>query len=119
MIGEEYWYPKTLATQGLDKCPGVRPIGIGEVIRRIIGKSVISVIRPDILMSAGSLQLAAGLPSGCEATAHAMQEIFQEEATNAVLLVDASKAFNSLNRQVLRHNIRYLCPPMATYVRNC
>ena len=63
----------------LDKCPGVRPIGIGEVIRRIIGKSIISVIKPDILMSTGSLQLAAGLPSGCEAAAHAMEDIFQEE----------------------------------------
>ncbi len=103
----------------LDKCPGVRPIGIGEVIRRIIGKSIISVIKPDILMSTGSLQLAAGLPSGCEAAAHAMEEIFQEEETDAILLVDASNAFNSLNRQVLLHNIRYLCPPMATYVKNC
>ncbi len=93
----------------LDKCPGVRPIGIGEVIRRIIGKSIISVIKPDISMSTGSLQLAV----------HAMEEIFQEEETDAILLVDASNAFNSLNHQVLLHNIRYLCPPMATYVKNC
>ena len=75
----------------LDKCTGVRPIGIGEVIRRIIRRSIISVIRPDILMSTGSLQLAAGLPSGCEAAAHAMEEIFQEEETDAIiLLVDAT-----------------------------
>ncbi len=46
-----------------------------------------------------------------------MEEIFQEEETDAILLVDASNAFNSLNRQVLLHNIRYLCLPMATYVK--
>ena len=94
-------------------------IGVGEVLRRIIGKSIISIIKPDIISSIGSLQLSEGLPSGCEAAAHAMQEIFEKEGTDAILLVDASNAFNSLNRQVLLHNIRYLCPAMANYVRNC
>ena len=103
----------------IDKKPGVRPIGIGEVIRRIIGKAIISVIKPDILNSAGSLQLCAGLPSGCEAAAHAMNDIFKEEDTDALLLVDASDAFNTLNRKFLLHNIKYLCPHMATYIRNC
>ena len=60
----------------LDKKPGVRPICVGEVLRRIIGKSIISVIKPEILESAGSLQLCAGLPGGCEAAAHAMTTIF-------------------------------------------
>ena len=103
----------------LDKNPGVRPIGIGEVLRRIVGKAIISVIKPEILESSGSLQLCAGLPSGCEAAVHAMTEIYERDSTDAILLVDASNAFNSLNRKVLLHNIRYLCPPMATYVRNC
>ncbi|MCH2416854.1 MAG: hypothetical protein MK195_08855 [Acidimicrobiales bacterium] len=48
-----------------------------------------------------------------------MRDIFAEEETDAVLLIDASNAFNSLNRQALLHNIRYLCPPLSTYVRNC
>ena len=97
----------------------MRPIGIGEVLRRIIGKSIISVIRPDIVESAGNLQLCAGQPAGCEAAAHAMEEIFQEERTDAILLIDASNAFNALNRKVMLHNIKYICPPMATYIRNC
>ena len=33
----------------LDKNPGVRPIGIGEVVRRVIGKAILSVIKSDIL----------------------------------------------------------------------
>jgi hypothetical protein len=103
----------------LDKKPGVRPIGVGEVLRIIIGKSIISVIKPEILECAGSLQLCAGLPAGCEAASHAMTSIFEEEGTDALLLVDAANAFNSLNRKVLLHNIRYLCPAMSTYIRNC
>ena len=98
---------------------GIRPIGIGEVLRRIIGKAVITEIKPDIMESAGCLQLCAGQKAGCEAAAHAMSDIFAEDATDAVLFIDASNAFNSLNRDALLHNIRYLCPQMATYVRNC
>ena len=88
-------------------------------MRRIIGKSIIRVIKPDILESGGSLQLCTGLPSGCEAAVHAMKDIFEEEETDGLLLVNASNAFNSLNRETLLHNIKYICPPMAQYVNNC
>ena len=32
----------------LDKNPGLRPIGVGEVLRRIIGKAVVTLLRDDI-----------------------------------------------------------------------
>ena len=48
-----------------------------------------------------------------------MTDIFHEEDTDALLLVDASNAFNSLNRKALLHNIQYICPPVSTYIRNC
>ena len=47
---------------------GVRPIGL----RRIIGKSIISVLRPDLLESGGSLQRCAGHQAGCGSAAQAM-----------------------------------------------
>ena len=67
---------------------------------------------------AGSLQLCAGQKSGCEAAAHAMREIYREADTDAILLIDASNAFNCLNHQAMLHNFKYLCPLFATYVRN-
>ena len=104
----------------LEKQPsGIRPIGIGEVLRRIVGKAIVAEIKTDLADSAGSLQLCAGQKAGCEAAAHAMRDIFAEEETDGVLLVDASNAFNCLNRQALLHNIRYLCPALSTYIRNC
>ena len=48
-----------------------------------------------------------------------MGDIFNEENTDAVLFIDASNAFNALNRKAMLHNVEYLCPPMATYLRNC
>ena len=103
----------------LDKSPGLRPIGIGEVLRRIIGKSVMSIIRDDVGIAAGSLQLCAGQPSGCEAAVHAVREIFKDEDCDGVILVDASNAFNSINRKAMLHNIGILCPAMKIFTENC
>ena len=102
----------------LDKCPGVRPIGIGEVPRRIIAKDILQIIGYDVEEAAGSLQLCAGQDGGCEAAVHAMNKIFQTTETEAVLLVDATNVFNSLNRKAALHNISIICPSLAMALVN-
>ena len=37
----------------IDKSPGVQPIGISEVIRRIVGKAIMPVINDDVLAASG------------------------------------------------------------------
>ena len=44
----------------LDKNPGLRPIGVGEVFRRIAGKVVMSIEKDDVPKSVGNLQLCGG-----------------------------------------------------------
>ena len=103
----------------LDKGEGaVRPIGVGEVIRRIIGKCVMNVVKKDVIEASGSLQLSSGQKSGSEAAIHAMHTIFEADDTDAVLLIDASNAFNALNRAAALHNIQVLCPIIAVYAIN-
>ena len=103
----------------LDKGEGkVRPIGVGEVICRIMGKCVMSVTKQDVINACGSLQVCAGHKSGSEAAVHAMRSIFNAEDTDAILLIDASNAFNSLNRAVALHNVTVLCPSIVTYAIN-
>ena len=102
----------------LDKKPGVRPIGVCETTRRIIGKTIASVLRHEIRAAAGPLQMCAGQPAGCEAATHALDRVFAEADTEAVILVDASNAFNSMNRQLALRNIPVLCPALAWYVIN-
>ena len=51
--------------RALDKGDGsVRPIGVGEVFRRIMAKCVIQITKPDILDVTGSLQVSAGQEAG-------------------------------------------------------
>ena len=93
----------------LDKNPGLRPIEVREVLRRIVGKVTVSTLRDDIIISVGQLQVCAGQESGCEAAVHSMSKMYKEEHTEAVLLVDAANAFNSVNRKVFLHNINVVC----------
>jgi hypothetical protein len=103
----------------LDKDPGVRPIGIGEVIRRILAKAVTHVLREDMKSAAGGLQLCVGQEGGCEAAIHAMVEIFNDDKCDGLIQVDANNAFNTINRSVLLHNIFYLCPEISIFTANC
>ena len=103
----------------LDKNPGVRPIGVCEVFRRITTKSILKVVGPDVETACGRIQKCSGLPAGIESAVHAMQQIYEDPSTEAVLLVDATNAFNSLNRSAGLHNIQRLCPALARTVVNC
>ena len=102
----------------LDKNPGVRPIGVGEVLRRIVGKAVMRIARQDLQCAAGSSQLCAGQIGGCEAAVHAMKRIFALPSVEGVLLVDATNAFNELNRQVTLRNVEVACPVLAPILAN-
>lgn len=103
----------------LDKCPGLRPIGVGEVLRRIAGKVVMGVVKDDIQASAGSIQVCAGQAGGCEAAIHGMRTVFEDEETDAILLIDAANAFNSINREAMLKNISRICPIAFVYAYNC
>ena len=102
----------------LDKCPGVRSIGIGETVRRIIGKTIATTITEEIQDSAGPLQVCAGHISGCEAAVHAMHRVYESRETEAILLVDASNAFNSLTHRAALRNIQHLCPTLSKIITN-
>ena len=102
----------------LNKCPGVRPIGVGEVLQRIIGKAVMRIVGLDVVTAAGSMQVCAGLEGGCKAAVHAMRTIFNEDDTEGILLVDAANAFNNLNRKAALHNMQFICPALSTILNN-
>ena len=64
------------------------------------------------------LNSCGGQIAGIEAAVHATRSVFESDECEAVLRVDASNAFNALNRKVALPNIRRLCPPFATILIN-
>ena len=55
---------------------------------------------------------------GAETAIHTMKLAFENDSTDAVLLIDASNSFNSMNRAVGLHNIQITCPPIAVHLIN-
>ena len=78
----------------------MRLVGVGEALRRVIGKTVCMITRTDTEEVAGIDQLCEGMKLGIEGAIHAVNDMFNENKVNGwgVLLVDAKNAFNSINR---------------------
>ena len=78
----------------------------------IIGKMVYTAIHPDLEVQFGTDQLCAKNRCTIEGAVHAMCGLFAEYQSHSgwgywgILLVDATNAFNSLNRVVLLWNAR-------------
>ena len=62
----------------LDKCPGVRPVGIGEILRRLCAKCLLQACGDDVTDICGKDQLCSGLRAGIKGGIHVMQRLFEE-----------------------------------------
>ena len=102
----------------LSKDPGVRPIGVGEVCHRLIGKPAMTVIRQDVIEITLYQQFCAGQTSSCEAIVHCVRELHDSGEMEGILCVAVSNAFNALNRGLALRNILHLCPSLGRLLIN-
>ena len=72
----------------LNKNSELRPIGIGECLRRTIENAVLTILRDEIIQQAGSLQSCAGVKSEIEANIHAMKELYDDKQSEGRIQVD-------------------------------
>ena len=61
-----------------DKEPGVRPLGIGETLRRVIAKCVLSLEGAKATTACGTANLCSGLSGGIEGAVHAITRCARE-----------------------------------------
>ena len=105
----------------LDKCPGVRPIGIGQIWRRAITKCFLSVASPAATEACGTQQLCCGLSAGIEGAIHAAQQDWQEhsqEPDYGFLCIDGTNAFNTLDRTNMLWSVCHEWPQGAHFTFN-
>uniref|UniRef100_A0A0G4GFL8 Uncharacterized protein n=1 Tax=Chromera velia CCMP2878 TaxID=1169474 RepID=A0A0G4GFL8_9ALVE len=95
----------------LDKCPGVRPVGIGEAIKRLLGNAVMKETRKELQEACGANQLCSGLMGGLEGGIHAVRELWEtltqeagddSEKAFGTLLIDAKKFLTPSTQQIIQ-----------------
>eukprot|EP00957_Ditylum_brightwellii_P028143 2125020-Ditylum_brightwellii.AAC.1 len=65
----------------LDKCPGTRPVGIGEAYQQLWAKLVLWKAGDQAKTACRNLQLCAGLEAGIEGAVHAVRRQREERLT--------------------------------------
>ena len=100
----------------LDTYPGVRPVGVVEILRRISGRKNVSCIQTDLKQLRGNQQLCVGQRCGLKHAIHSLRANF--DAKDAVLLIDAANVFNLLNRKLALENKIIFGPAFFNALKN-
>ena len=101
---------------------GVRPIAVGETIRRLVGKVLCHATRADSNQYFWPLQVGVGVKLGGEAAVHTARQWAERNAGVAdkvLLKVDFQNAFNSVDRFALLSETRAAFPGLACWVDWC
>ena len=107
----------------------IRPIGVGEIWYRLFTKLVVSKTKAEAIDQCGIDQLCTGISGGAEGAIHAVNALFEELQKDnqedqgrgepwVLLKLDASNAFNMLNRDVAILLCRVYWPSASRYVLN-
>ena len=83
----------------------VRPIAIGEVLRRGTAKAICSQSSTSFLSFFAPIQHGIAMPGGAEFLVHHIQLLLEYHSEWAVLKTDVEKAFNSVSRISLMQQV--------------
>ena len=94
------------------KCGGVRPIAVGNTLRRVVGKVVSRSVQQEMGDFLRPVQLGYGTRAGCEAAIHSVRQYLQKShaGPKVVLKGDYSNAFNSLDRATFLRRLAEVAP---------
>ena len=102
--------------------PTYRPIGVGETIFRLLGRTILAKVGKTIGGQIAPLQLAVGIPGGVEIAASLagmLDAINDSQPTDdssfAMMSIDIRNAFNSIRRSHVLQGLRSYCPSLIPF----
>ena len=105
------------------KSGGLRPVAVGDVFRRLVGKSIMYKVAGRAANILRPIQFGVGVRGGCEGVVHATratlasQTIPEENLWS--LQVDLVNGFNQGDRDKMREEVRRLFPELSPWVESC
>ena len=100
----------------------LRPIAVGETIRRITSKVAVELISDRARTFLEPLQLGVKTSNGCEAIIHTTRQWFhrhRSDPSKTAISVDISNAFNTVHRSAVLQSVRTHFPSLAPWVDCC
>ena len=86
-------------------------------MRRILGRTITKCLKNELMPLGSNYQLCLGQKCGIEYAIHTLRDQYSKTSADAVLLIDAENAFNSLNRKLALKNIENTCPSLLTAIK--
>ena len=101
---------------------GVRPIAVGEVIRRLIAKCIAREANSEAADLFNTKQLGVAVKGGAEGIVHATRVSFeklQKSKNSRILQIDFKNAFNSVKRSKVLEAVAKFLPSVAPFATFC
>ena len=101
---------------------GIRPIAVGEVIRRLVAKCIAKEAAIEAVELFGSKQLGVAVKGGAESIVHATKITFGRKKSvksGGILQTDFRNAFNSVKRSHLLGSTKVLMPSIISFASFC
>ena len=102
---------------------GVRPIAIGEVVRRLTGKCLMTAVREEAQAFLWPAQLGVGVPAGAEIAIHVVRAWLSRQQSaghrKVLLKLDFRNAFNCLSRRAMLATVIASFPTLARFAVWC
>ena len=101
---------------GLKKDGGLRPIAVGDLLRRLASKCAAAAVSDKAAALLAPLQLGVGIRGGCEAIIHAARQAVNKAGEKFVMRADLINAFNVADRATALQEVEQHFPELLPWV---
>ena len=85
---------------------GVRGIVAGDMVRRLVAKTIAQQIRASVEVATAPFQYALSTRAGCECVEHALQALTDADHRATILSVDGISAYDSISRVAMLRGLQ-------------